>query len=267
MPTTHRLTPGEKIVLADITTRGKELHDHRDAAEDEFESLRRELAVLQGRLYAEGKGKLLIVLQAMDAGGKDSTIRRVFEGVNPQGVRVTSFKAPTSEELSHDFLWRVHKSVPAAGMIGVFNRSHYEDVLVVRVDKLQPESVWRSRYATINEFERLLAETGTTLLKFYLHISKKEQKERFQDRLDDPEKHWKFDVNDLEKRKQWDQYMAAFEEMLNACTTIYAPWHIIPADQKWYRDLAISRVIVDALRTLDPQFPPEPEGLDKIEID
>jgi len=251
----HQLKPGKKARLEEITTKGKQFAEDRSAAEEEFFALRDELAELQRRFYAEGRRKLLIVFQAMDAGGKDGTIRNVLRGVNPQGVRVTSFKAPSKNELSHDFLWRIHKAAPAAGMIGVFNRSHYEDVLVVRVDQLVPESVWKSRFEQINQFEQLLNDTGTTILKFYLHISKKEQKERFQARLEDPRKHWKFSREDVEKRKRWEDYMAAYEDALNRCSTIWAPWYVIPADQKWYRNLAVTRVIVSTLQQMDPQFP------------
>ncbi|MFQ5401214.1 MAG: polyphosphate kinase 2 family protein [Anaerolineae bacterium] len=259
MPDTHRLKPERPIRLAEMPTKGKQFYPDREAAETEFRSLRRELAELQARLYAEGKHKLLVVLQAMDAGGKDGAIRRVFRGVNPQGVRVTSFKVPSKREMAHDFLWRIHREVPPKGMIGVFNRSHYEDVLVVRVHELVPESTWRPRFEHINQFEKLLTDTGTTLLKFYLHISPKEQKRRFQARLDDPTKHWKFSLEDLEKRKLWDTYMTAYEDVLNRCTTPWAPWYVIPADQKWYRNLAIARVIVNTIRELDPQYP-EAEG-------
>jgi len=266
MPDTHRLKPGQPINLAETSTRGGDFHDDRKAAEEEFEGLRDELIHMQEMLYAEGRRKLLVVLQAMDAGGKDSTIRKVFKGVNPQGVRVTSFKRPSSDELAHDFLWRIHKAVPATGMIGVFNRSHYEDVLVVRVHDIVPESTWRPRYETINQFEKHLTESGTTILKFFLHISKQEQKERFQDRLDRTEKHWKFDHEDLEKRKEWDDYQTAFQDMLNFCTTDHAPWHVIPADQKWYRNVAIARVMVDTLKRMNPQYP-ESEDLSDVEID
>lgn len=169
---------------------------------------------------------------------------------------MTSFKAPTKEELDRDFLWRIHKAVPGKGMIGVFNRSQYEDVLIVRVDHIVPEAVWRPRYAFINQFEKLLYDTGTTILKFYLHISKKEQKQRFQERLNDPAKNWKFSREDLAKRKQWDDYMVAYAEMLTQCSTDYAPWYVIPADQNWYRDLALARIIVGTLRTMNPQYPP-----------
>ncbi|MCA9940695.1 MAG: polyphosphate kinase 2 family protein, partial [Anaerolineales bacterium] len=192
---------------------------------------------------------------------KDGTIRRVFQGVNPQGVQVTSFKVPTAAELAHDFLWRVHQRVPGSGMIGVFNRSHYEDVLVVRVHNIVPESDWRPRYEQINQFERLLVDTGTTVLKFYLHISKEEQRQRFQERLDDPQKQWKFSLEDVEKRRFWEDYMAAYGEMLTRCTTVAAPWHVIPADQKWYRNLAIARVIVGTLRGMNPRFPAPADDL------
>lgn len=266
MPTTHQLTPGKPIQLADITTRGKELHDDRKQAEKEFYELREELISLQVALYAEGKQKLLIVLQAMDAGGKDGTIRHVCKGVNPQGVRVTSFKKPSSRELDHDFLWRIHKAVPGKGMIEIFNRSHYEDVLVVRVDDIVPESVWRPRYEVINQFEKHLVDSGTTIVKCFLHISKDEQKERFEDRLNEPDKHWKFDRGDLDKRKQWDDYQLAFQDMLNECTTEHAPWHVIPADQKWYRNLAIMRIIVATLKQMNPQYPVS-EDLSDVVID
>lgn len=259
MTTTHQLTPNNPIRLNDVNPNGKDLHPDRDAAKDEFRALRDEFIELQQCLYAEDKHKLLIVFQAMDAGGKDSAIRKAFKGVNPQGVHITSFKGPSKVELQHDFLWRIHKAVPEKGMIGVFNRSHYEDVLIVRVDNIVPESVWRPRYELIKNFEYLLHTTGTTILKFYLHIDKDEQKERFQDRVDEPDKNWKFSFEDLEKRKQWDDYMVAYEEMLNQTTTDYAPWYVIPTNQKWYRDLALMRIIVGTLRRLDLQYP-SPEG-------
>ena len=264
---THRVDPGSTVRLSALPTRADSLHGDREAAEKEFRELRDELADLQHALYAEGKRKVLVVLQAMDAGGKDSTIRRVFKGVNPQGVRVTSFKVPSREELAHDFLWRIHKAAPRTGNIGVFNRSHYEDVLVVRVDDIVPEEVWRPRYELIKQFERLLADNGTTVLKFFLHISLEEQKERFQDRLDKPHKRWKFARGDLDKRRQWPDYMAAYEDALSLCSTEHAPWWVIPADQKWYRNLAIARVLVGTLREMNPRFPDPEEGLDGIVID
>lgn len=267
MPNTHQLKPRQSVNLAEISTEGRNYQSDRNAAEEEFRLLRDELIELQRRFYADGSRKLLIVFQAMDAGGKDGTIRRVFRGVNPQGVRVTSFKAPTKRELAHDFLWRVHEAVPAAGMIGVFNRSHYEDVLVVRVHDLVPESVWRPRYQMINDFEYLLSASGTTILKCYLHISKEEQRERFQARIDDPSKNWKFSMEDLEKRKLWDDYMAAYQEMLEKTTTTIAPWCVIPADQKWYRNLAITRLIVHKMRELDPQYPTPEQDLTGIVIE
>lgn len=251
----HKLEGKRPFSLTQLPTEGKLYHYDHDIAEEEFKALRKELREWQTRLYAEGKQKLLVVLQAMDAGGKDGTIRSVFQGVNPQGVRVHSFKVPSKEELDHDFLWRIHKVVPGKGMMGVFNRSHYEDVLVVRVHDIVPETVWRPRYEQINQFEKLLHDTGTRILKFYLHISKKEQKARFQARLDDPSKHWKFSLEDVEKRKYWDDYMAAYEEMLEKTTTPWAPWYVIPSDQKWYRNLAISRVIMATIKEMNPLYP------------
>lgn len=267
MPDTHKLSPDQPINISELPTDGKPFFPNRDKCEIAFKALRDELIDLQPRLYAESKQKLLIVLQAMDAGGKDSTIRKVFKGVNPQGVRVASFKVPSKEEAAHDFLWRIHKQVPAEGMIGVFNRSHYEDVLVVRVHEYDPESAWRPRYQHINNFEKLLHDSGTRILKFFLHISKEEQKERFQDRLDVPEKNWKFSVDDLHKRKYWDDYMVAFEEMLQQCTTEYAPWYVIPADRKWYRNYAITNVIVDTIKKMNPQFPPPEDDIDGIVVE
>ncbi|MBE7553214.1 MAG: polyphosphate kinase 2 family protein [Anaerolineales bacterium] len=222
------------------------------------------LAELQEVLYAEGKHALLVVLQAMDAGGKDGTIRSIMSGVNPQGVSVTSFKAPTAEELAHDFLWRVHKPVPPRGMIGIFNRSHYEDVLVVRVKNLVPKAIWQPRYDHINNFEQLLVDSGVTILKFYLHISKEEQKKRLQSRLDQPEKHWKFNPADLGERERWDDYMQAFEDVFEKCSTKTAPWYIIPANKKWYRNVLISETIIKTLESLDMKFPEPAADLDKI---
>jgi len=194
----------------------------------------------------------------MDTGGKDSTIRSVFSGLNPQGVQVTSFKEPTQEELAHDFLWRIHKAVPASGYIGIFNRSHYEDVIVVRVANIFPESVWRPRYELINRFEQLLFSSGTRVLKFYLHISEDEQKKRLEERREDPRKNWKFSAEDLAKRKEWKEYMEVYEDAFAHCTTDEAPWYVIPSDQKWYRNLAIARVVVATLKEMDPQWPKLP---------
>jgi PPK2 family polyphosphate:nucleotide phosphotransferase len=257
--------PGTPVNLADFDPDDKGGMS-KDDAKKELEDLRERLANLQEKLYAERAQSLLIVLQGTDTGGKDGTIKHVFEGINPQGVNVASFKAPTPDELAHDFLWRVHQQTPAKGFITIFNRSHYEDVLVVRVNNLVPEDVWQNRYDHINAFERLLADSGTHILKFYLHISRAEQKERLQARLDDPEKHWKFSKGDLPVREQWNEYMQAYQDMLTRCNTVYAPWYIIPANRKWYRNLVVSRVIVETLEQMNPQFPPAEEGLDAVVI-
>ncbi|CAG1015484.1 polyphosphate kinase [Anaerolineales bacterium] len=233
----------------------------------ELEKLNNQLEALQELLFAEHKQKVLIVLQAMDTGGKDGAIRRVFDGVNPAGVRVASFKAPTPEELDHDYLWRIHRQVPGKGEMVIFNRSHYEDVLVVRVHDLVPPEVWRKRFDQINEFERTLAESGTTILKFFLHIDKDEQKERLQARLDDPTKRWKFRLGDLEERKLWDEYMEAYEDVLSKTSTEYAPWYVVPANRKWYRDLVISSVLVETLEDLKMKYPESEENLDGVIIE
>jgi PPK2 family polyphosphate:nucleotide phosphotransferase len=232
-----------------------------------LKSLTSRLEELQELLYAEGKHKLLVVLQAMDAGGKDGTIRHVFDGVNPQGVKVAAFKAPNSDELARDYLWRVHRQVPAKGEIVIFNRSHYEDVLVVRVKGLVPESVWERRYDQINEFERLLSEEGTTILKFYLHISKSEQKERLEERLARSDKHWKFNTADLKERARWNDYVKAYEAALSKTSTPWAPWYVIPANRKWYRNLVISRILVKTLEGLEMSYPAPEKGLDKLVIE
>ncbi len=235
-------------------------------AKAELESNIERLKDLQNLLYAEGKHALLIVLQAMDAGGKDGTIRHVMGGLNPQGVHVASFKVPTSRELAHDFLWRIHQHTPGRGEIAIFNRSHYEDVLVVRVHNLVPEAVWRKRYDHINAFERLLTDSGVTIRKFFLHISKAEQKQRFEKRLHNPHKNWKFSRGDLRERELWGDYMAAYQEALSRCSTTHAPWHIIPADHKWYRNLAISRILVETMEALDMRYPPGEPDLDQVVI-
>ena len=214
-----------------------------------------ELADLQNVLYADGSRSLLVVLQALDAGGKDGTIRKVTSGINPQGVRVSSFKAPTPEELDHDFLWRIHKVAPRKGMIGIFNRSHYEDVLVVRVRDLVPKKVWSKRYEAINNFEQLLTNAGTSIIKIYLHISKDEQRERFQARLDNPDKNWKFNPGDLEDRKLWSDYQKAFEDVFNKCSTKTAPWYIVPANHKWYRNVIVAQAMIDALKAMKLSYP------------
>ncbi|MDZ4769417.1 MAG: PPK2 family polyphosphate kinase [Chloroflexota bacterium] len=236
-----------------------------DAKEQES-ALEARFSELQEMLYAQGQSSLLVILQAMDAAGKDSTIKRVFDAVNPQGVQVTAFKQPSPVELAHDFLWRVHPRVPPKGMIGIFNRSHYEDVLVVRVNNLVAPEVWERRYDHINNFERLVSEGGTRILKFFLHIGKDEQKKRLQDRLDDPAKHWKFSTGDLPVRQQWDEYMAAYEAAIARCHFPHAPWHIVPANEKWVRDTVITKTIVETLESMNLAYPPPEPGLDKIVI-
>jgi PPK2 family polyphosphate:nucleotide phosphotransferase len=221
---------------------------------------------LQGLLYAEHKHKILIVLQGLDTAGKDGTIRSVFSGINPQGVHIASFKVPTAAELDHDFLWRIHSQVPGRGELVIFNRSHYEDVLVVRVHNLVPEAVWRQRYDEINNFEKMLAEEGTTILKFYLNISKDEQKQRLQDRLDDPKKNWKFNPGDLKERELWDQYINAYEDAINETSTKWAPWYVVPANHNWYRNLCVISTIVETLDGLNMKYPAPAPDLDKIVI-
>jgi PPK2 family polyphosphate:nucleotide phosphotransferase len=233
---------------------------------DELNEQRDRIRRLQERLYAEHRQSLLIVLQAMDTGGKDGTIRGVFQGVNPQGCQVWAFKAPSSHELEQDFLWRYHAKTPPLGLITIFNRSHYEDVLIVRVKNIVSEDVWRHRYHMINEFEHMLTLNRTTILKFFLHISKDEQKRRLQSRLDDPSKHWKFSSADIRERAHWDHYMQAFEDCFHNCSTPHAPWYIVPANRKWYRNLVIARIIADTLDAMNPQFPPAEAGLAQVTI-
>lgn len=219
------------------------------------EAMKPELFELQTRLWAEDRQALLVVLQSMDAGGKDGAIKKVFSGVNPQGVKVTSFRRPSESELEHDFLWRVHAVCPGAGEIGIFNRSHYEDVVTVRVRKIFGEEVWRPRFKAICDFERMLQDAGTTVVKVFLHISQDEQLERFRARIDIPEKRWKFRAGDLEDRALWDDYMAAYSQAINETSTEHAPWYVIPADKKWYRDFAVATIVRDTLRSMNPQYP------------
>ena len=264
----YLVRPGEKVKLSDWDPNDKgDFEGGKKEGQVEVKQLNKKLEALQELLYAEGKHKVLIVLQAMDTGGKDGTIRRVFEGVNPQGVKVASFKVPTKEELAHDYLWRVHKVTPGSGQMVIFNRSHYEDVLVVRVHNLVPPEVWGKRFDQINQFERILAENGTTILKFYLHIDMDEQKERLQARLDEPDKNWKFSLGDLDERKLWPDYMAAYEDVLSKTSTEYAPWYIVPANRKWYRDLVISTVLVETLEGLQMKFPEPEDDLDGVVIE
>lgn len=252
-----RVEPATAVHLGKIDSRSSEgAPGDKASTEAVTDDVLHEMQGLQERLYAEGRQSLLVVLQAIDAGGKDGTIKQVFRGLNPASCRVVSFKVPSEEERSHDFLWRVHSKAPAKGEVVVFNRSHYEDVLVVRVHDLVPEDVWRPRYDFINDFEANLAASGTRIVKLYLHISREEQALRFQARLDDPTKQWKFRKGDLDERARWDDYMAAFEEAITRTSTDAAPWYVVPADRKWYRNWAVSRILVETLEDMDPQYPP-----------
>ncbi|MGE5250574.1 MAG: polyphosphate kinase 2 family protein [Bacteroidota bacterium] len=264
----YLVKPGSKVDLSewDPNDTGDFKGDKKEGLTD-VAILSSRLETLQEILYAQQKHKILIVLQGMDTAGKDGVIRRVFEGVNPQGVRVASFKVPSIEELGHDYLWRVHKVVPAAGEMVIFNRSHYEDVLVVRVHKLITPGVCKERYDQINAFERLLTENGTTILKFYLNIDFDEQRQRLQARIADPTKHWKFNRGDLEERKLWPDYMKAYEDAISGTSTDYAPWYIVPANRKWYRDLTISTVLVEMLENLNLKYPQPAESLDGIVVE
>ncbi|MFV0258822.1 MAG: polyphosphate kinase 2 family protein [Acidimicrobiales bacterium] len=264
-----RVRPGVPVDLESVDPRDTPFveQDQKDEVKDEIlPALNDRLETLQELLWAQHRHRVLVVIQATDTGGKDSTIRRVFEGVDPSGVRVASFKKPTEVELAHDFLWRVHQQVPADGELVIFNRSHYEDVLVVRVDELVPESRWSGRYQHIVNFEQLLTDEGTTIVKLFLHISRDEQRERLQDRLDDPGKHWKFNPADLEPREKWNEYQQAFQDAINRTTTDTAPWFVVPADRKWYRDLVVSTILVETLERLNMTYPPAPPGLEDVTI-
>lgn len=261
----YRVDPASFGGISSVDSNSNGGYD-KASAKPIMKALNTRIEELQEHLYAHGKERLLVVLQATDTGGKDGTIRAVFDKTNPQGVHVASFKKPTSEELAHDYLWRIHKHTPAKGRITVFNRSHYEDVLVVRVRELVDESVWRKRYEHIRNFEQLLVDEGTTIVKIFLHISKDEQRERLQARVDNPAKHWKFEMGDLEERKLWDDYQSAFGDMLTETSTEDAPWYIVPANRKWYRNIVISQILVDTLERLaSDEFPPNPE-LNGLEI-
>ena len=255
MPQQLIVKPGDNVKLADYDPGYTGDHKDRNRAEQKIAEIQEQLSELQELLYAENKHALLIVLQAMDTGGKDGTIRRVMSGVNPQGCDVRSFKVPSSEEASYDYLWRAHRAVPPKGKIIIFNRSYYEDVLVVRVHDIFPKEVWSKRYNQINDFERMLVENGTLVMKFFLHISRDEQKERLEARLKEPRKLWKFSEADVRERAFWDDYMEAYEDALSKCSTKWAPWHIVPANRKWYRDLVVGESIVKALKNLDMKYP------------
>jgi PPK2 family polyphosphate:nucleotide phosphotransferase len=260
------IKPGKKVDLAEFDPAFHNGLEKEQAALD----TEKNIAVVDDlcyRLYAEGKRALLIVLQGMDTAGKDGVIRKVLSGVDPVNVRVTPFKRPTSEELAHDFLWRIHKATPPAGDVAIFNRSHYEDLLAPRVHHLVAEDVWKKRYDRINDFERLLVESGTAIVKLFLHISRDEQRRRLQARLQAPKKRWKFKRDDLVERKLWDEYQAAYADLLAKCSTDHAPWHVVPADHKWFRDYLVSGILRAALEKMDPQFPKEEPGLDQVVIE
>ncbi len=263
----YRVHP-KKFSLEDYDPRDKT--ERRGSKEDNAQALAElasEIDALQEVLYAEGKRKVLLILQGMDASGKDGTIRHVFSECNPQGIRLASFKAPSSEELAHDYLWRIHQQVPKTGELVIFNRSHYEDVLIVKVHDWIDDAECKRRYQQINDFERMLTETGTTIIKCFLHISKEEQKKRMQERLDDPAKSWKFNPGDLEERARWPKYMKAYENALKATSSEYAPWYVIPADSKTNRNLLISRLLLATLKQMDLTFPATPEAYKSIVVE
>ena len=258
--------PGSKLKLADVDTSGTHGIE-KEAAAAQLEKNLDRLSVLQYLLYAESRRSLLVVLQGIDAGGKDGTIQHVMSGLNPQGVRVTSFKVPEGAEKRHDYLWRVHSAVPEFGQIGIFNRSHYEDVLVVRVHNIVPKSVWSKRYAQINDFERMLSDNGTRVIKFLLYIDKDEQAKRFRERIEDKSKNWKFSPADLEERGYWDQYIEAYEDMLRQCSTKDAPWYVIPANRKWFRNLAVSQILREELEGMNLKYPKPAADLSGIKFE
>lgn len=259
-----RVRPCQKVDLSALPTADKPNGHDKDAAEARTAEVTQSLARLQFLLYADARSSLLVVLQGLDAAGKDGTIRKVMSGLNPQGVKVTSFKQPTAQELAHDFLWRVHKAVPGKGEVGIFNRSHYEDVLVVRVHEMVEEKVWRARYDQINAFEQLLTASGTRILKFFLHISPEEQLERFAVRLNDPTRQWKISEADYTERKHWDAYTKAYEDALERTSTKDAPWYVIPADRKWVRNFAVARIIEETLQSMDLKTPKVSVDLEEI---
>jgi PPK2 family polyphosphate:nucleotide phosphotransferase len=265
-PDQYRVSPGATFSLSDWDPNDTAGIEDKEVASALLKIERKRIRDLQERLYAGSRQSLLVILQATDTGGKDGTIKHVFRGVNQQGCQVRAFKVPNDVELAHDFLWRYHQHTPRDGYITIFNRSHYEDVLVVRVKGLVEKDVWKKRYDHINDFERLLSDNGTRVLKFYLHISKDEQKKRLQARLDDPAKHWKFSKGDLVDREMWDDYQAAFHDAIAKCSTDAAPWHVIPANHKWFRNLLIARIVADTLEEMNPRFPAPEEGLEDIVI-
>ncbi|WP_305989317.1 polyphosphate kinase 2 family protein [Roseibium sp. MMSF_3544] len=256
--------PGSHVKLADIDPGFRGHHESHKLAEPEMEAALADITSLQELLYAEKKHALLIVLQGIDAAGKDGVCWHVIRAMNPQGTSVTGFKQPTAEERTHDFLWRVHKHVPGLGQVGVFNRSHYEDVLVVRVHDLAPKHVWEKRYDAINRFESELTESGVTIIKFFLYISKEEQLGRFKQRLDDPARHWKISESDYSERELWDDYTKAYEAMLQRCSTAHAPWYVLPSNHKWFRNLAASQIILETLTDMKLKAPAPTVNIDEI---
>jgi PPK2 family polyphosphate:nucleotide phosphotransferase len=259
--------PGTSVSLRDYDPDDTGSYPSSQDAEKELRDQLQELEKLQYLLFAENRRALLVVLQGMDTSGKDGTIRHVMRGVSPLGVTVKGFKKPNEEELAHDLLWRVYRAVPRSGYIGIFNRSHYEDVLVARVHGLVPKKVWKARYDQINQFEKILVKNNVVVLKFFLHISKAEQKQRLEDRLQDPTRYWKFSLQDVEERKSWGKYRKAYEAALFCCSTRWAPWHIVPANHKWYRNVLVARTIVETLRDLDMKYPEPTVDLSQIKID
>ncbi len=258
--------PDSNYKLQDVdpeATHGVNKHE----AEKQLAKNLERLSVLQYLLYAESQRAFLVVLQGIDAGGKDGTIRHVMTGLNPQGVEVTAFKVPEGEETRHDYLWRIHKAIPERGKIGIFNRSHYEDVLVVRVHDIVPKSVWQKRYRHINDFEHMLADNGVTIVKFLLYISKEEQAKRFRERLDDKTKNWKFNMGDVKEREYWDQYIDAYQAVLRKCSTAEAPWYVVPSNRKWFRNLAVSEVLVDTLESMKLSYPKATADLSQIHFE
>ncbi len=258
------VAPGAKVRLSEIDPAYTEKHTSHDEALAAIQQNTQRIDKLQYLLYADGEQSLLVVLQGLDAAGKDGTIRHLFSGMNPQGTSVSSFKQPSAEELAHDFLWRIHARAPGKGQVVIFNRSHYEDVLVVRVHELVPEKVWSARYQLINDFETLLCQNGVRILKFFLHISKEEQLERFKQRLDDPTRQWKISESDYSERDLWPKYVEAYEEALSRTSTKHAPWYIIPADHKWFRNLAISQIVMDTMDNMGMKLPPTRVNIEDI---
>jgi PPK2 family polyphosphate:nucleotide phosphotransferase len=262
-----RIEPGKQARIARRDARDTLGIDGKEAAKERLAEVQARLAVLHAHLYGEARRSVLLILQGLDASGKDGVVRTVFTGLNPQGCRVVSFKAPTSNELARDYLWRLHTNVPTRGEIGIFNRSHYEDVVTVRVLGLAPRKVWSRRPEHIREWERMLCDEGTTIVKVFLNVSKDEQRERLQERVDDPEKRWKFNPGDLDTRARFDDFIAAYEQVINATSTEWAPWHVVPADRNWVKSLAVAELLLDALERINPKLPEPMENIEGMKIE